>query len=172
MFKEILTLLLKSINNRQLTTSLSVDIPILSKGGAEYSEIRQANSRARSAAHQMNDTLRNVKIEASTLWEQYQAAKVSLDFSEEYVSAQTLALEGMTHEYEVGTKNIIELLDSEEALNQAKTNAIATKKNYILTAYKMKASMGEMTARTLKLDVKYFDPEFEFKKVKAKIIGF
>jgi outer membrane protein len=162
----------QAINNRQLTTSLSVDIPILSKGGAEYSEIRQANSRARSAAHQMNDTLRNVKIEASTLWEQYQAAKVSLDFSEEYVSAQTLALEGMTHEYEVGTKNIIELLDSEEALNQAKTNAIATKKNYILTAYKMKASMGEMTARTLKLDVKYFDPEFEFKKVKAKIIGF
>lgn len=161
-----------SANNKQLTTSLSVNIPIFSKGGAEYSNIRAANSDARRLAHQMSDTLLTLKVQANAIWDQYQALKAGMIFNEEYVKAQTLTLEGMTQEYAVGSKSMIDVLDTEDKLNQAKIGDVANKKNYINTAYQIKALMGEMTAKTLKLKVKYFEPEIEFKKVKAKIVGF
>lgn len=159
-------------NNKQFSTSLSVNMPILSKGGAEYSAIRSANSEARKLAHQMSDTSLTLKVQAASIWDQYQALKAAMIFNEEYVKAQTLTLEGMTQEYAVGSKNMIDVLDMEEKLNQAKVGEVANKKNYVNTAYQIKALMGEMTAKTLKLKVKYFEPEVEFKKVKAKIVGF
>lgn len=161
-----------AVKNKQFTTTLSVNIPIFSKGGAEYSNIRAANSEARRLAHQMNDALLTLKVQASSVWDQYQALKAGVIFNEEYVKAQTLTLEGMTQEYAVGSKSMIDVLDTEDKLNQARVGDVANKKNYINTAYQIKALMGEMTAKTLKLKVKYFEPEFEFKKIKAKVVGF
>jgi outer membrane protein len=48
---------------------------------------------------------------------------------------------------------------------------VDTEANYILAAYQIKSLEGNLTAKSLKLPVKYFEPEKEFKKVKMRIIG-
>ncbi|MES2214766.1 MAG: TolC family protein, partial [Pseudomonadota bacterium] len=159
-------------NYRSFTTTLGVHIPIFDKGGAEYAAIRRANSAARQAAHQLENQMRDVKVNAITAWESHNASKISIAFADEAVEASTLALDGVKHEYAVGSKTILDILEAETKMLSYQINSITTKKNYILSAYKIKASMGECVAKALHLPVKYFRPEMEFQKVKAKIIGF
>jgi outer membrane protein len=163
---------LTNANTRTFTTALNIHIPILSKGGAEYSSVRKANAIARASAHQLEDQLGAVKVNAISSWEGYQASKSAIAFAKEAADASVLALEGVKHEYDVGSKTIIDVLEAETQMNSYKINSITTKKNYILAAYKLKASMGELTAKAMNLPVKRFNPDMEFQKVKAKIIGF
>jgi outer membrane protein len=159
-------------NNKSLTTSLSVTIPIFSKGGAEYSNIRRANSAARMSAHQLDDELGVVKTNAISSWTGYNAAKAAIVSSDQSVEAFALVLEGIEYEYNVDSKAILDVLKARRDLDESKLQNIKTKKDCITSAYQMKALTGEMTALALKLPVKYFNPGTEFRKVKAKIIGF
>ncbi|MGC0372375.1 MAG: hypothetical protein DGJ47_001087 [Rickettsiaceae bacterium] len=49
---------------------------------------------------------------------------------------------------------------------------LTRKKNILFTAYQIKTLTGDLTAKSLKLNVKHFEPEQEFKKLKFKIVGF
>ncbi len=159
-------------NRNSVYTALSIDIPILSKGGAEFASIREKKSIARRMAHTLDDTRNSVKVEATTLWGQYEAQKASLVFAEEYVKAQTMALEGAKYEYEIGSKTMLDVFQIEDEYNNAKLTNVATQKSYIKTAYQILSSNGSATAKSLGLKVKYFNPDSEFKKLKTKFIGF
>jgi outer membrane protein len=159
-------------NQRTFTTSVGVTIPILSSGGAEYSKIRKAKSEARRSAHQVAEATNAVKASAIGSFAGYQASNVAISSADQAVKAYELTLEGVTQEYNVGSKVISDVLKAEEDFSATKIQSIRAKKQMITSAYQMKASMGEMTAVSLKLPVKYFNPGTEFRKVKGKIVGF
>lgn len=159
-------------NHRTFTTSLSLTVPIFSRGGAEYSNIRTRNSEARRNAHQLDDVLANVKTASISSWTGYHAAKSAISSSDQAVKAYALVLEGVGYEYEVGSKSILDLLKVQQEFNNVRIKDIQVKKDYITSAYQMKSLTGDMTAVALKLPVKYFNPGTEFRKVKGKIIGF
>lgn len=158
--------------SKVLSTGISVTIPILSRGGAEYADIRKANSDARGASQRLQAIMHEVNVNAVSIWQQYQASKISLAYSAEAVQSSELALEGAKQEYLVGSKTMLDVFQLEDELNKAKTQDIEIKKSYIINMYNMQSYMGNMTAKALNLKVKSFDPDSEFKKVKAKIIGF
>lgn len=159
-------------NNRSFTTAVTLNIPILAKGGAEYSAIRTANSKARGAAHSLDDALAQIKVSAISAWEGYNASKQQVSFVDTAVAADNMALDGVRHEYAVGTKTMIDVLQAQNQLLQDQIQAVQVKVNYVNSGYQIKSLIGQMTAKALKLQVKYFDPELEFKKLKAKIVGF
>lgn len=158
--------------SKVLSTGVSVTIPILSKGGAEYADIRKANSDARSAVQRLQAIMHEVNVNTISIWQQYQASKMSLAYSAEAVQSSELALEAAKQEYLVGSKTMLDVFQLEDDLNRAKTQDIEIKKSYIINMYNMQSHMGNMTAKALNLKVKSFNPDSEFKKVKAKIIGF
>lgn len=162
----------QSTNSRTFSTTLSLTVPIFSKGGVEYSNIRSKNSEARRNAHLLDDVLANVKTNAISSWTGYNAAKSAIISSDQAVGAYALVLEGIGYEYEVGSKAILDVLKAQKDLNEVKIKDIKVKKDCITSAYQMKSLTGEMTAVALKLPVNYFNPGTEFRKVKAKIIGF
>jgi outer membrane protein len=159
-------------NTMSYSTSLIVSIPIFSRGGAEYSKIRESKKTARQAVYGLDYTEKQVTSQVISIWESYLASKDSIVFVDKAVEAQTLALDGVQQQYAVGSASMLEVLKSQEDLNQVKSQAVDTRKNYILTAYKLKALMGQLTASQMKLNTKYFNPEQEFRSVKHKIIGF
>lgn len=158
--------------SKVLATGVSVNIPILSRGGAEYADVRKANSDARGASQSLHATMSAVGVNAINIWQQYQASKISLSYSEEAVKASELALEAAKQEYLVGSKTMLDVFQLEDELNKAKTQDISIKKSYIMNIYSMQSYMGNMTAKSLNLKVKYFNPDSEFKKLKAKVVGF
>jgi len=160
------------INSISTQTSMRVTIPIYTQGGADYTKIRKAKKASRQAVHQLDQIKRDIESRMIALWENYIAAKDSIDFVDKHVEYQKLALEGIRQEYEVGAKTMLDVLKTQEEYNKAKVGAVETKKSHILSAYGLKTLTGNMLAKDLKLKVKYFSPEKEFKNVKYKIFGF
>ena len=87
------------------------------------------------------------------------------------VSAYTLAVEGVTKEFSLGIKSILDVLEIEQKLVDSQIQQAKIESNYFLQMYALKSSMGELTAQKLELKVKLFQPDREFNKMKIKIIG-
>lgn len=152
--------------------TISMTVPILADGGAEYSRVRSANKQARSAVYALDRTMAIVKVNAIGAWEQYQAAKQTVDSTAKAVAAESLALEGIQQEASLGTKNTLDILNEEDKVYTAKIRHIDAKKDMVISAYRMRAVLGQMTARAMSIKGSVFDPETEFKKLKMQIIGF
>lgn len=161
-----------SINNKSITSTFSVVVPIFARGGAEYSEIRRAKQASRKSMLDFNRITKQVKAQSKSEWSRFKATKESLEATNESVNAAEIAYEGMIQEERLGSKTIIDVLRAESKLNEARQKVIEARKTMILSAYKIKQLIGEFTAKSMNLNVEYFEPEKEFKKVKMKVIGF
>lgn len=160
-----------NVNRKSVTTSLSVNIPILSRGGAEYSAIRQAKIQEKKAMISLDSTMKRINAACVAIISQYKSAKQSLAAQKEAVKASELAYKGMVAEEKLGSKTIIDVLVAEERLNSARENLSDARKNLLITGYQLKLLVGELTAHSMNLSVNYFMPEKEFSRVKYKIIG-
>lgn len=161
-----------SINNKSTAATLSVRVPILARGGAEYSDIRKAKNQTRKAATQLDNQIKVLKANSKASWEVLRAAKLCIEASTKAVKAAEVAYKGVIQEEMLGSKTIINVLNAEDRLNKAREAKVEANKEFILAAYRIKALLGELTAKSLKLSVEYFEPEKEFKKLKLKIVGF
>ena len=160
------------INNRSTTSTLSVTVPILQKGGAEYSEIRRAKYRTRKSAINYDNEIKKTKANSKSIWSNLEAAKLRIKATSEAVSAAEVAYDGMIQEEMLGSKTIIDVLGAEVRLNKSREARIDARVHLITSSYKIKSLIGDLTAVNMNLKVDYFSPELEFKKVKNKIIGF
>ncbi|BDU60303.1 membrane protein [Candidatus Rickettsia kotlanii] len=164
---------INAINNRSYTTTLSVNVPIYPEGGAQYSRIRSAKNQTRNSAVQLDSTIKQTQAGVVSVWEGFEAAKSRIVAANQGVDAAQISYDGTVQEEIVGSKTILDVLTAEEKLYEAKITRVDAYKSSILAAYQMKLLTGELTAQSLKLKVKYFSPEEEFKTIKKKMfIGF
>ncbi|MEG8230220.1 TolC family protein [Candidatus Rickettsia tasmanensis] len=162
-----------AINNRSYTTTLSVNIPIYPEGGAQYSRIRSAKNQTRNSAVQLDSAIKQTQAGVVSVWEGFEAAKSRIVAANQGVDAAQISYDGTVQEEIVGSKTILDVLTAEEKLYEAKITRVDAYKSSVLAAYQMKLLTGELTAQSLKLKVKYFSPEEEFKTIKKKLfIGF
>ncbi|MCF8493918.1 MAG: TolC family protein [Rickettsiaceae bacterium] len=161
-----------NVNNRSITSTLSVNVPILSKGGTEYSDIRRAKYQTRKAAISLDSVIKQIQSSCKASWAELEAAKMRIDATTQAVNAAEIAYEGMMQEEMLGSKTIVDVLRTEERLNAARQSRVEARKGLVLAAYRIKSLAGELTAKSMNLKVDYFEPEAEFKKVKMKIVGF
>ncbi|XVN42726.1 MAG: TolC family outer membrane protein [Candidatus Rickettsia vulgarisii] len=161
---------LQQYNTRSTTTTLSVNVPIYSKGGAEYSQIRTAKNNTRNAVVQFDDAIRQVKAGVISSWEGFEVAKSKIIATTQAVEAAQITYDGTMQEEIVGSKTMLDVLTAEEKLYNARIAKVDAHRDAILAAYQMKLFIGELTARSLKLKVKYFTPEEEFKRLKTKLV--
>jgi outer membrane protein len=159
-------------NTYNVASVVSVSVPILSKGGAEYSDIRHAKNQKRRAAIELDSITRQLDSNSKSSWLGFSASKTRANAASEAVKAAEVAYEGMIQEESLGSKTILDVLQAQERLNKVREEEIAAKKDLVLAAYQMKSLTGHLTAKGMKLKVKYFEPEQEFKKIKTKVIGF
>lgn len=161
-----------NINNRSTTSTLSVTVPILERGGAEYSDIRRAKNQTKKSAINHDSIIKQLKARVKAGWSKLDAAKLRIKAAGEAVKAAEVAYEGMIQEEMLGSKTIIDVLRTEERLNKARETRVEAKKLLITSVYELKSLTGDLTANNMSLKVNYFSPESEFKKIKRKIVGF
>lgn len=160
------------IDNESVTSTLSVNVPILSRGGVEYSDVRRAKYQTKKTVIQLDSQVKQVKANAKAAWESFAAANTRVDATIQGVKSAEVAYDGMIQEELLGSKTIVDVLNAEEKLNRAREDKIEAQKGLVLAGYRIKSLMGELTAEKLQLPVEYFNPDAEFKKLKLKIIGF
>ncbi len=148
-----------------------VNVPIYDKG-LPNSRIRQAYQTVAQQKVNLVGAQRNVILAVRTAWDNLIAARESLKSFLASVKAQELAVEGAYEEVSVGTKTIIDVLQIEERLITAQIQLATAQQALIVAGYQILQAMGRLTARDLRLNVKYYDPDAYYNEYKDAWIQF
>ncbi|WP_461535904.1 TolC family outer membrane protein [Spongorhabdus nitratireducens] len=127
---------------------LELSLPLFS-GGATTSKTRESEYRLKTAEEQLDYQLRSVS--ASTR-NQYRLVLSDIDrvdaLCQGIVSSES-ALQATQSGYEVGTRNIIDVLDSQRKLYAAQRDYLTARYDYIIDTLKLKQAAGTLSPQDL-----------------------
>lgn len=129
------------------------------QGGRLTALRRQAIARRDAARGELHTISLQVVQNVGNAFARMRAARMALSSSQKEVRAAQLAFEGVQSEARFGTRTTLDVLQSEQILLNARTNRIYARADLQITAYNMLASLGQLTAAALGLDVPIYDPE-------------
>ncbi len=144
----------------------------LYQSGAEYSKVRAAKEQNSVAMMQIASVQRAVDEAVQNAWEQLRAARSNMVSSREQVRANEIALEGVKQQEEVGSQTILDVLNADQELLNARVALVSAERDEAVAEYSLLAAMGRLTAQQLNLPVKYYDPQKNYDEVSGKWIGF
>ena len=131
---------------------LVMDLPLYMAGNTA-SKVRESKHLAGQARINVDSVRRDVIRSTTEAWENYQSAVASLSSLEEQVKASELALDGVKYEEQAGTRTILDVLNAEQELLDARVSVVTAKKNQVVASYQLIAAMGMMSPSGLGLDV-------------------
>ena len=134
------------------SVKLVLDVPFYT-AGVVSSKVTQAKLAERQAALGVVSVRRAVEQATTQAWENYQSTLAGLSSLQEQVRASELALDGVRHEEQAGTRTILDVLNAEQELLNARVSLVSAKKNLIDASYLLISAMGLMTPDNLDLDI-------------------
>ncbi len=134
-----------------------VTVPIY-QGGAEESAVRQAKQLRSQAELVIADTERQVTDATRTAWQSFITAQATIKSNKAQVEANEVAFEGVKQEQQVGARTILDVLNAEQELLNAQVAVVGSQRNSYVAAYQLLAAMGQLTAKSLALNVRIYDP--------------
>ncbi|MFO1059199.1 MAG: TolC family outer membrane protein [Dongiaceae bacterium] len=147
-----------------------VTIPLYQAGNPD-SQVRQAKQTAGQRRLEIDQQRRSAVQNATTAWQQLSTARSQIVSFQAQVKANTIALEGVRQEAQVGARTVLDVLDAEQTLLQSQVNLVGAQHDEIVACYSVLAAVGRLTARNLGLKVSYYDPESHYKQVRDKWWG-
>ena len=150
--------------------SINLTVPIY-QGGSEYAAIRAARQTALQDQRLIDDARRTAVQQVTSAWENYQAAKSTIDSTRTAIRADQIALEGTQREAIVGSRTTLDVLNAEQVLLNARTTLISNLASLVTASYQVAGAVGRLTARDLNLQVPYYDETAYYKAVRERWIG-
>jgi outer membrane protein len=145
-------------------------VPIY-QAGAEYARLRQAKHTAgqrRLEADQARDDARET---ANAAFENYTSTSASIVSLQAQITASEIALEGVQREAEVGSRTVLDVLDAEQELLNARVNLVRAQRDQVVASYQLLSSVGRLNAQGIALAVEVYDPAEHYQDVRFQAIG-
>lgn len=147
-------------NAEQRSVGLQLDIPLFN-GGQTSSQVREAYQRTRQR-ELLNDNLRRQVVEntrnlhrsLNSSVEQIQARRQSIISNQGAVLASQLG-------FQVGTRNIVDVLEAQRQLYIAVREYNNSRYDYILDTLRLKQSVGTLAPQHLKTLCDYLKPNYD-----------
>ena len=136
-----------ALNSHSIGITLTV--PIYS-GGAISSSVRQAQSNYVVASQNLEQSHRNVVRNTRNAYNTVIAAVSAIKSLEQAVVSAESALKATEAGFEVGTRTIVDVLNSTRNLYNAKRNLSSTRYGYIQNVLALKRAGGTITEQDLK----------------------
>lgn len=155
----------------QDSVGVEVSIPLY-QSGAEYSRVREAKNIARQRKYEAQDTRLIIEQGVTSAWEQLETAIATIRTREEQIAAAEVALEGVRQEQEYGARTVLDVLDAEQELFNARTNLVQAQRDRVVAAFNLQRTLGRLTPTALDLPVEQYDPEEHYDDTKWLPIGF
>ena len=143
----------------------------LYQSGAVYSRLREAKQTVGQERIEITQARRDVVQGVTQAWEALQTARARIVSFSAQVRANDIALEGVKRESEVGARTVLDILDAEQELLGASVDLVGARRDEVVSAFKLKAAVGQLTARQLNLPVDFYDPERHYREVRDKWFG-
>lgn len=131
-----------------LRVGLTARIPLY-QGGAVAARVRQARSRESRANEQVIAVERGVIADVRSAYASLAAATGRLESRMAAVGANEQALRGVRAGNMVGTHSILDVLNAEQELLDARTLLVAAHRDEYVAAFTLLDAMGQMDADTL-----------------------
>ncbi len=159
-------------NVERTVTSVTANLTVpLYQAGGVSSQVRAAKQSASQQLSLLADARREAERAATAAWTDLAAARASIRSFEAEVRAQEVAFEGVQQEANVGSRTVLDVLDAEQELLNARVDLTGARRNEVVAAFELLAAVGRLTAEDLKLPVDYYDPTRNFEAVEDKIYG-
>jgi outer membrane protein len=152
------------------TVMLNLSVPIY-QGGAEYSAIRldkETVGQQRLNVDQVRDQTRANVVQA---WGQLQAAKAEVEAAIRQNDASERALNGVRNEAGAGQRTTLDVLNSEQALVNARVSLIVAQHDRVVASYSLLSAVGRLTAQDLRLPVSIYDPMVHYQQIRDAWFG-
>lgn len=156
-----------SADNSSLTGQVGVRATIpLYQGGRPAAQIRQAQARLSQAQELEIAAERDAIAQTRAAYASWNASQEVIASSQRAVSANELSLEGVRAENSVGNRTVLDILNAEQELLNAKVNLVTARRNSYVAGFTLLAAMGKAEARDLGLDGgALYDPVAEYEKI-------
>jgi outer membrane protein len=153
----IIGVLSPGVTQRDASAFVQVAVPLY-QGGAEYAGVRQTKEQRSQSLANVVDVDRQVREGAQTAWGIFIAAQTSIASNEMAVLANQEAVRGVIEEQRAGERSILDILNAQQELLSGQIGLVNAQHDATVAAYQLLAASGLLTARSLALDVKLYDP--------------
>jgi TolC family type I secretion outer membrane protein len=163
----------QAILNRDTTSfemRAQLTVPLYQQG-AVYSRVREAKQLAAQARMQIEEAQRQAIEDATSGWEALATARARIQSLNAEVRAANIALEGVQQEALVGSRTVLDVLDAEQELLDAKVELVRAERDEIVARFDVLNAVGHLTGPKLKLPVGYYDTSIHYNAMRQKFFG-
>ncbi|BAI71944.1 outer membrane factor [Azospirillum sp. B510] len=158
--------------NRSDSAQLTAQVTIpLYQAGQPEALVREAKQTANQARLQIEETRRQVTESAVSAWQALQTARASIESYTAQIKAAQIALEGVRQEAQVGSRTVLDVLNQEQELLNARVFLVRAQHDEMVAAFNVLSASGQLTADRLNLPVEKYDPQANYDKTRGKWFG-
>lgn len=158
--------------DRSTTSQIAAQLRIpLYQAGTQSSLVRQARQVENQRRLEAVATERQVQENVRNAWEGYREATARISSTIDQMEANSIALEGVRQEAEVGSRTTLDVLDAEQELLDSRVSNARSQRDQIVAAYQLLRATGQLTARNLKLGGGLYDPRRNADAVDGRFYG-
>jgi outer membrane protein len=145
-------------------------VPIY-EGGEVYARVRQAKNIHVSRLQEIEQARSEAESRVVAAWSQLTAARARVESDTAQVTANTTALTGVREEERVGQRTLLDVLNAEVELLNAQVQLVSTRRDVVVSAYAVLASVGHLDAISLGFNAVAYDTEAYYQEVRRKPWG-
>lgn len=142
------------------------------QGGAVMARTRAAGEVANQRRLQLTETGRAVAELAGSSWDALATTRANIEAFNASIKAAEVALEGVKQEQDVGSRTVLDVLDAEQELLDARVNLVRAQRDEVVASYTLLAAVGRLTAQELKLTDEIYDPMRHYKDSRSRWFGY
>lgn len=152
------------------SVSVVVSVPLYQQGSVE-ARVREAKQVHGQRRIEVEDARRRALEDTTRAWEALSTARARLQAINAQIRAAQVALDGVTQEARVGSRTVLDVLDAEQELLDAKVNLVRSQRDEIVAAYQLASATGQLTAQKLALPVEVYDPTINYNETRGRWWG-
>ena len=158
--------------SRSSAASIVAQITVpLYQAGAVTSRVRAAKQVASQRRIQIMEARRDAAENGSRAWENLKTAQARIGAFEAETRANEIALEGVKQEASAGLRTVLDVLDAEQELLDARVNLVRARRDGVVAGFELQSAVGWLSSERLALPVDPYDVEKHYDKVRNKVWG-
>jgi outer membrane protein/adhesin transport system outer membrane protein len=160
----------KNVQTDSAAIIARITIPLYQAGSVD-SRVREAKQRVSQRRQDIETQRRFAAQTATTAWRALETARAQIQSFESQVRAGEIALEGVQQEAAVGSRTVLDILDAEQELLDARVSLVQAQRDEVVASYQVISAVGRLTAIELSLPVEVYDVERYYQDVRDKWWG-
>ena len=145
-------------NRVDLSLTARVTMPLYASGSIR-SRVRQARQLRAQRRQEHEQALRNMEEAVTEAWQQLMTVRARIKALVVGVETAEVALEGVRHEASIGSRTVLDVLDAEQELLDARVSLVRARRDEVVGSWRLRQALGSLTAAKLELPVEPYDAD-------------